>query len=91
LKIRYWRYRPISEPFLKKNEVMLKNDNKGNEENFDKKTQDGGEIRVGRKSIFKSTLKKKWALLKSLCRPSVCPSVSYFSAAIAPRELKFST
>jgi hypothetical protein len=24
-------------------------------------------------------------------RPSVCPSVSYFSAAFAPRELKFST
>jgi hypothetical protein len=38
---------------------------------------------------------KKWALLKSLCRPSVCPSVcpsvSYFSAAIVPRELKIST
>jgi hypothetical protein len=50
---------------------------------------------------------KKWALLKSLCRPSVCPSVrlsvcpsvrlsvcpsvTYFSAGIAPRELKFST
>jgi hypothetical protein len=34
---------------------------------------------------------KKWALLKSLCRPSIRPSVSYFSAAIAPRELKFWT
>jgi hypothetical protein len=32
---------------------------------------------------------KKNALLKSLCRPSVRLSVSYFSAAIAPRELKF--
>jgi hypothetical protein len=38
---------------------------------------------------------KKWALLKSLCRPSVrlsvCLSVRYFSAGIAPRELKFCT
>jgi hypothetical protein len=32
---------------------------------------------------------KKWALLKSLCRPSVCLSVRYFSAGIVPRELKF--
>jgi hypothetical protein len=30
---------------------------------------------------------KKWVLLKSFCRPSV----SYSSAALAPRELKFST
>jgi hypothetical protein len=27
--------------------------------------------------------------LKLLCRPFVCPSVAYFSAAIAPIELKF--
>jgi hypothetical protein len=33
----------------------------------------------------------KSALLKSLCRPSVRLSVSYFSAAMAPRGLKFST
>jgi hypothetical protein len=36
---------------------------------------------------------KKWALLKSLCRPSarlsVCPSVTFFSGGIASRELKF--
>jgi hypothetical protein len=39
---------------------------------------------------FKSTFKKKWALLNSLCRPSsVRPSVRYFLAGIAPTELKF--
>jgi hypothetical protein len=40
---------------------------------------------------FLEHILKKWALLKSFCRPSVRLSVSYFSAAIAPRELQFST
>jgi hypothetical protein len=39
--------------------------------------------------FFLEHIFKKWALLKSLCRPSICPSVTYFSAGIAPRELKF--
>jgi hypothetical protein len=40
--------------------------------------------------MFLEHIFKKWALLKSFCRPSVrlsiCLSVRYFSVGIAPRE-----
>jgi hypothetical protein len=62
------------------------------------KTQFVGQIlnlKDVRITCFLEHILKKSALLKSLCRPSVRPSiglsVSYFSAAMAPRDLKFST
>jgi hypothetical protein len=39
--------------------------------------------------IFKAYFKKKVSI--EIVVSSVCPSVSYFSVAIPPRELKFST
>jgi hypothetical protein len=53
--------------------------------------------------LFSPHFQEKWFLkhifkklgsteiVVSSVRPSIRPSVSYFSAAIAPRELKFST